>query len=49
MKKYSKFVLTSAAMADDILPSGGPPTEAQQKARAVEQKIKDEFPGAQGF
>ena len=45
MKKYSKFALDPQAMADDILPSGGT-SEAQKKARAIEQKIEEEFPGA---
>ena len=45
MKKYAKFSLNPEAMADDILPSGGT-SEAQKKARAIEQKIEDEFPGA---
>jgi len=48
MKKYMKFVLSSAAIADDILPTGGPPSDAQKKAKAAFDKIKEEFPNAQG-
>ena len=48
MKKYIKFVFSSSAMADDILPTGGPPSDAQKKAKAAFDKIKEEFPNAQG-
>ena len=38
MRKYMKFVHASAAMADDILPTGGPPSDAQKKPKLLSKK-----------
>jgi len=41
---YIKYSLDTPLTADDIMPSGGPPTEAQKKSLMARDKVREAFP-----